>query len=123
MPNTFLVIGASTGLGRATSQALARDHAVVTVGRHAGGDIACGLTKLGAAARAAATARRRGPFTGIACNAGIQFSGAPVLTEAGIEQTFAVNVLAHVAFIAQLAPEKATRIGFVGSGTLDPTSP
>ena len=120
MTSTFLVIGASTGLGRATAASLARDHRVVTVGRHDGADVKADLRDLGDISRAAARLRELGPFAGIACNAGVQFAGAPKLTPSGIEETFAVNVLSHVALIAQLAPAKSTRIGFVGSGTLDP---
>lgn len=120
MTSTFLVIGASTGLGRATAEALARSHRVVTVGRHAGADIPADLRNLDDVARAAAAAKPRGPFAGIACNAGTQDAGEPSFTAAGIEQTFAVNVLAHLAFLAHLAPARATRVGFVGSSTLDP---
>lgn len=120
MTSRFLVIGASTGLGRATCRALARDREVVTVGRHAGADIQADLRDLAAVARAAREARQRGPFHGIACNAGIQDTGDVVCTGDGIEQVFAVNVVSHVAFLAHLAPPRSTRIGFVGSGTLDP---
>jgi NAD(P)-dependent dehydrogenase (short-subunit alcohol dehydrogenase family) len=120
MTSTYLVIGASTGLGRATAAALRRTHRVVTVGRNADADIKADLRRPSDVARAAAEAKQLGPLAGIACNAGLQDSGAPSFTDAGIEQTFAVNVLAHVAFVAQLAPANATRIGFVGSGTLDP---
>nr|HEX4312826.1 SDR family NAD(P)-dependent oxidoreductase [Kofleriaceae bacterium] len=118
---TFLVIGASTGLGRATAAALARDpgHRVVTAGRHRGADLAVDLRDLGDIARAADAAARLGPLAGIACNAGTQDAGEPSFTAGGVEMTFAVNVLAHVAFVARLAPARGTRIGFVGSGTLD----
>lgn len=118
--STFLVIGASTGLGRATARCLARDHRVITVGRHAGADIRADLRDSGDVARAATEAKACGPLAGIACNAGVQDAAEPSFTTGGIEQTFAVNVLAHAAFIARLAPAKSTRIGFVGSGTLDP---
>lgn len=120
--STFLVIGASTGLGRATADALAREHRVVTVGRHAGATIRADLRDLGEVGRAAAEAKQLGPLAGIACNAGVQDAGAPSFTAAGIEQTFAVNVLAHAAFLALLAPPRSTRIGLVGSGTLDPAN-
>lgn len=120
MTSTYLVIGASTGLGRATTEALAREHRVITVGRHTGADIKCDLTKLPDITRAAAEAKALGPFAGIACNAGLQDTGEPTFTDAGVESIFAVNVLAHVAFLAQLAPDKQTRIGLVGSGTMDP---
>ncbi|HEY0255012.1 MAG TPA: SDR family NAD(P)-dependent oxidoreductase [Kofleriaceae bacterium] len=120
MTSTFLVIGASTGLGRATAETLARTHRVITVGRHAGADVKADLRSLDDIARAAAELKRFGPFAGIACNAGIQDAGEPNLTPSGIEQTFAVNVLSHIAMLAHLAPAKGTRIGFVGSGTLDP---
>lgn len=123
MSATFLVIGSSTGLGRATANALARAHRVVTVGRHAGADIQCDLRNLDDIRRAAGEAKAVGPVAGIACNAGLQFTGPPSFTSAGIEETFAVNVLAHIAFVAHLAPDKSTRIGFVGSGTLEPDNP
>jgi len=119
MPSRFLVIGASTGLGKATTETLARDHEVITVGRHAGATVKADLRNLDEVKRAASELKGQS-FAGIACNAGIQFAGEPQLTDTGIEQTFAVNVLSHIAFIAYLAPAKTTRIGFVGSSTLDP---
>ncbi|MFT3697840.1 MAG: hypothetical protein QM831_32165 [Kofleriaceae bacterium] len=119
MANTFLVIGSSTGLGKATTEALARTHEVLTVGRHEGATVKADLRNLDDVKRAATELKGR-TFAGIACNAGIQFAGPPELTPTGIEQTFAVNVLSHIAFIGHLAPAKSTRIGFVGSGTLDP---
>jgi len=120
MTSTFVVIGASTGLGRATADSLARDHRVVIVGRNAEADIKADLRDLADVARAADEVRALGPLAGIACNAGVQSTGEADFNASGIELTFAVNVLAHLAFIAHLAPAKTTRIGFVGSGTLDP---
>ncbi|HEY4182575.1 MAG TPA: SDR family NAD(P)-dependent oxidoreductase [Kofleriaceae bacterium] len=118
--STYLVIGASTGLGRATATALRAQHRVVTIGRRPEDEIKADLRDLADIARAANEAKALGPLAGIACNAGVQDAGTPLYTPSGLEQTFAVNVLAHVAFLAHLAPPKETHIGFVGSGTLDP---
>lgn len=95
-------------------------HRVVTVGRQAEADVTCDLRDLADVARAAEEAKSLGPFAGIACNAGVQDTGEPTFVGGGVETAFAVNVLAHVAFVARLAPAVDTRIGFVGSGTLDP---
>lgn len=113
----FLVIGASTGLGRETAKRLGN---VVTAGR-SGADVQVDLRDLASVARAADELKRRGPFAGIVCNAGIQ-AGEGELTRSvdGFEETFAVNHLAHLAMVVRLAPAPGTRIAFIGSGTLDP---
>ena len=118
MTSTFLVIGASTGLGRETARALRRDHTVIVAGRNAEADVKVDLRSLADIARAAAELRTRGPFTGIVCNAGIQHAGAPEFSEDKLEETFAVNHLAHFAMLMHLAP--VGRVAFIGSGTLDP---
>jgi|GEM_PF-4103410 len=118
----FRVIGASTGLGRETARALARDHKVITAGRHAETDVKVELRDLADVARAAGELRALGPFAGIVCNAGVQQAGPSALTADKIEETFAVNVLAHFAFVMHLAAslEPHARVAFIGSGTLDP---
>ena len=70
MTSTFLVIGASTGLGRETARALAREHRVVIAGRNPEADVKVDLRSLADIARAAGERRALGPFAGIVCNAG-----------------------------------------------------
>jgi len=122
MTSTFLVVGASTGLGRATAHALARDHRVVIAGRHAEADVKVDLRSLRDVTRAGTELAALGPFAGIVCNAGIQHAGEPSFTEDKLEETFAVNHLAHFALVLHLLPAlaPAARVAFIGSGTLDP---
>jgi len=120
MTSTYLVIGASTGLGRETARALARDHRVVVAGRNAEADVNVDLRDLADIARAAGELRALGPFAGVVCNAGVQHSGEPTFTTDKLEETFAVNHLAHLAMVLQLALAPGTRVALIGSGTLDP---
>lgn len=131
MSTTYLVIGASTGLGRATARALARHHRVVVAGRDvaqaraavpaATDAVAVDLASLASVRRFTDEVAALGPFEGVVCNAGVQPVGAPVLTVDGHESTFAVNHLAHLAIVvrlwSQLSP--TARVAFVASGTVD----
>lgn len=115
----YLVVGVSTGLGEATVNALRRGgHRVVTAGRTAG-DVRVDLRSLKDVKRAGDELAALGPFDGIVCNAGLNTTREVELTVDGIETTFAVNVLSHVALVERLATP-TTRVAMIGSGTLDP---
>jgi NAD(P)-dependent dehydrogenase (short-subunit alcohol dehydrogenase family) len=118
----YLVVGASTGLGRATAVALAAaGHRVVVAGRGEGSDVRVDLRDLGDVARAAGELAAMGvPFDGVVCNAGVQFVGDGERTRDGFEPTFAVNHLAHFALVSALALAPGTRVAMIGSGTIDP---
>lgn len=120
MTSTYLVVGASTGLGHALAERLSRKHRVLVAGRNKEADVSVDLRELASVERAATEVRAKGPLTGIICNAGIQNADGIKHTPAGFEETFAINHLAHFAFLAHLAPPKETRVAFIGSGTLDP---
>jgi NAD(P)-dependent dehydrogenase (short-subunit alcohol dehydrogenase family) len=128
----FVVVGASTGLGRATALRLLRDgHRVLVAGRDVARTEAAvptatalrvDLTDLADVRRFTAELVGHGPLAGIICNAGVQVVGPITRSRDGHEETFAVNHLAHFAIVlgaaAALAP--AARVLFVGSSTLDP---
>jgi NAD(P)-dependent dehydrogenase (short-subunit alcohol dehydrogenase family) len=82
------------------------------------------LADLADVARFTAELAAHGPFDGVVCNAGVQHTGAPVLTRDGFEETFGVNHLAHFAIVTRLAPRLApgARVVWIGSDTLDPAS-
>lgn len=121
MTSTFLVIGASTGLGAATAARLAKHGRVVVAGRNPGADVRVDLRDVADLARAARELQALGPYHGVVCNAGIQHR-SDVRTPGGLDETFAVNHLAHFALIHHLVPALAAgaRVAFIGSGTLDP---
>jgi NAD(P)-dependent dehydrogenase (short-subunit alcohol dehydrogenase family) len=130
-PRPLVVVGASTGLGRATARLLAADHPVIAAGRDVAATRAAvpaaevlpvDLARLADVRRLAADLAARGPIAGLVCNAGVQDAGAPSFTADGHETTFAVNHLAHTALVLHLLPAFApgARVVFVGSGTLDP---
>jgi NAD(P)-dependent dehydrogenase (short-subunit alcohol dehydrogenase family) len=120
MTSTYLVVGASTGLGRALAERLSRKHRVLVAGRNKEADVSVDLRDLASVERAADEVRAKGPLAGIVCNAGVQNAAGLERTPAGHEETFAINHLAHFAFLARLAPPRETRVAFIGSGTLDP---
>jgi NAD(P)-dependent dehydrogenase (short-subunit alcohol dehydrogenase family) len=134
MARTFVVVGASTGLGRETARRLARDHRVIVAGRDVertraavpGSAMALrvDLADLGDVARFTAELAAYGPFDGLVCNAGVQQTGEPGFTRDGFEETFGVNHLAHFAIAMQLAPWLApgARVAWIGSGTMDPAN-
>jgi NAD(P)-dependent dehydrogenase (short-subunit alcohol dehydrogenase family) len=131
----LVVVGASTGLGRATARLLAGDHPVIVAGRDPGRTraavpaavhaVAVDLTSLADVRRCADELAARGPLGGLVCNAGVQDAGPPTFTADGFETTFAVNHLAHFALITLLLPALApgARVVVVGSGTVDPDHP
>jgi NAD(P)-dependent dehydrogenase (short-subunit alcohol dehydrogenase family) len=131
MSRTFVVVGASTGLGRATARVLAREHRVIVAGRdvaklraeHPEATVlAVDLASLADVKRFTDELAGHAPLHGLALNAGGQDVGAPTKTGDGFETTFAVNHLAHFAIamraLPALAPE--ARVVWVGSGTLEP---
>jgi len=132
MSQTFVIIGASTGLGHATARALARDHRVIVAGRdvaklraahpRAVAVLAVDLASLDDAKRFGRELANHGPIHGLALNAGGQDAGPPTRTRDGFETTFAVNYLAHFAIVMSALPALApgARVVWVGSGTLEP---
>ena len=132
MTRTFVVVGASTGLGRETARRLARDHRVIVAGRDvermraavpdAHATLRVDLADLADVARFTDELSAHGPLDGVVCNAGIQHTHATVYTRDGFEETFAVNHLAHFAIAMRVVPQLApgARLAFIGSGTLDP---
>ncbi len=131
---TFIVTGATQGLGLAIAQALAtdREHRVVLAVR----DVARGqtaaaamgdnvvampldLSSLAAVQRFAAD--WSGPIAGLINNAGVQITNGTQRTVDGYEETIAVNHLAALALTLGLLPHLAGgRVLFIGSGTHNP---
>lgn len=123
-----LITGATRGLGRATARTLAtrgahvvvngrNPKAVAEVAEEIGGEpLVLDLADLAAAQSTATTLP---PLDAVVANAGIQFAAEPTFTHDGLEETLAVNVLGHVAFLdalmAQPAPPKV--VIMLGSGT------
>ena len=64
------------------------------------------------------------PLQSLVCNAGLQFTKGPVLSEDGYELTFAVNHLGHFLLtnllLSRLASRAPSRIVIVSSGVHDP---
>lgn len=136
MPPTAIVTGANAGLGLGCTAALldagwrvvlavrdvARGEAAV---RELGRPDACtvaalDLASLGSVRRFVADC---GAVDAIVCNAGIQLtSDEPVLTEDGIELTFAVNHLGHFALVTGLQDDlpAGAPVVVVASDTHDP---
>ena len=132
MAATYVVIGASRGLGREVTRALARAGHRVIAGvrdpdgsRLANGSVEARAVELGDLAsvqRFAADLVATGGIAGIVCNAGVQHVDRLDRTRDGIEETFGVNHLAHLALVARAFPALApgARVVFVGSRTHDP---
>lgn len=131
MTKTYVIVGASTGLGRATARTLSRDpdHRVIVAGRNvaelrvavpnASDILRVDLADLADTARFATELTSFARLDGLICNAGVQTTAAPTFTVDGYESTFAVNHLAHFAIATRLAPQ-TSRLVFIGSGTHDP---
>jgi NAD(P)-dependent dehydrogenase (short-subunit alcohol dehydrogenase family) len=130
---TFVVIGASTGLGRATANHLAETHRVIVAGRDVAQlrvavpratPLAIDLRDLASVKQCADELATHGPIDGIACNAGVQSTTTTKRTHDGHEETFGVNHLAHFALVMHLVTTNTfaptARIAWIGSGTLDP---
>lgn len=131
---TFIVTGATQGLGRAIAGALAADpqHHVVLGVR----DVARG-TEVARALGPNAEARRldcaslsdvrrfaaewHGPIAGLVNNAGVQQTTGVQWTPDGHEETIAVNHLAALRLTLDLLPWlEGGRVLFIGSGTHNP---
>lgn len=124
---TFVVVGASSGLGRAAARELAREHRVIVAGRDVERTKAavpgaeCVRVDLADLADVARLCKELpGGIDGLVCNAGVQSAKAIRLTRDGYEETFAVNHLAHFAIATRV---EARRVVFVASGTHDPSEP
>jgi NAD(P)-dependent dehydrogenase (short-subunit alcohol dehydrogenase family) len=131
MTRTIVIIGASTGLGRATARTLAREHQVIVAGRDlertqaavpGARALRVDLADLTDVQRFGRELRMLGPIHGLVCNAGQQDTGAPTFTRDGHESTFAINHLAHFMIVMSALPvlAPAARVVLIGSGTLEP---
>lgn len=140
---TAIITGASSGLGMACARELLRRepawHVVLAVrsverGRQAVDDLGmpaqCTIAELDLASLASVRRFVEGypslavpPTHAIVCNAGVQIPGAvPAHSADGIELTFAVNHLGHMALVQGLLPMLSTpaQIVVVASDTHDP---
>lgn len=133
---TVVITGGTSGLGRECARAVAADSrwTVVVTGRDADRAQAAATTigaqaatlDLGALTSVAHFAdefRRRElpPLRALVCNAGLQFTRRSYTAD-GVEATFGVNHLGHVALIQALLGDliAPARIIFVTSGTHNP---
>ncbi|MFD0362328.1 SDR family NAD(P)-dependent oxidoreductase [Nocardia sp. GCM10030253] len=133
---TVVITGGTSGLGRECARTLAADPrwTVIVTGRdadraHASAaaigarGAALDLASLTSVTRFAAELRGAGlpPLHALVCNAGLQFTRRSY-TEDGVEATFGVNHLGHVALVRALLDDLTApgRIVFVSSGTHDP---
>ncbi len=131
---TVLITGATSGLGLATARAVrARGVGVVALGRDDRA-VAAVARRLGCEpfvldlARLAdvrAAADRLPHVDAVVANAGVQVLRGPTRTVDGVEETFAVNHLAHVALIDALLRRDTPprRVVLIGSATHDPARP
>jgi NAD(P)-dependent dehydrogenase (short-subunit alcohol dehydrogenase family) len=129
---TALITGGTGGLGFRTAQAILADgnwDAVIT-GRGAVADVAARLggrarghrLDLGSLAAVRRFARDLPPLDAVICNAGLLNVSGTTFTDDGIEETFAVNHLAHFLLVQEVLPSMPApgRVVFVSSATHDP---
>ncbi len=136
-PATFLITGASRGLGLAAAMALSkhRNHRLILAVRNPSSvDSALPALKAHGAAievRALDLTSLKSvrsfignwaePLAGVALNAGIQIISGTNLTVDGFEETFAVNHLSQLVLATGLRRTlSGGRLVFLGSGTHDP---
>lgn len=133
---TFIVTGATQGLGLAIAQALAQipDHRVVLAVRDEargqaaaaamGGNVEALRLNLSSLAEVKRfVAAWQGPLAGLINNAGVQISNGTRFTPDGYEETIAVNHLAALSLTLGLLPHLAGgRVLFIGSGTHNPNN-
>lgn len=128
---TVLITGATRGLGLETARAArargarvlcaGRDEvAVREVGRLLGAEPV--VLDLGVLRGVRVVAAGLPHVDAVACNAGLQLLRGPTSTADGVEETFQVNHLAHVALVDALLarPDPPGRVVLVGSATHDP---
>jgi NAD(P)-dependent dehydrogenase (short-subunit alcohol dehydrogenase family) len=131
---TILITGATSGLGLATARAVrARGVGVVALGRDERAVAAVGerlgctpfVLDLARLADVHSAVDRLPHVDAVACNAGVQVLRGPTRTPDGIEETFAVNHLAHLALVDALMRRDAPprRVVLLGSATHDPARP
>ncbi|MEV0295470.1 SDR family NAD(P)-dependent oxidoreductase [Nocardia sp. NPDC050710] len=133
---TVVITGGTSGLGRECARALAADPrwTVVVTGRDAtraeaeaevigAHGMALDLGSLASVPRFADDLRAAGlpPLRALVCNAGLQFTRR-AYTEDGVEATFGINHLGHLALVRALLADLTApaRIVFVSSGTHNP---
>ncbi|HVB94788.1 MAG TPA: SDR family NAD(P)-dependent oxidoreductase [Acidimicrobiales bacterium] len=136
--STVIVTGGTSGLGRECARVLAADRQlqVVITGRDltgtrsVAGSIGAHPMVLDLASLASVrsftedvVAAGLPPLHAVVCNAGLQFTHR-AHTEDGVEATFGINHLGHLALVEGLLShlEAPTRIVFVSSGTHDPAN-
>lgn len=133
---TYIVTGATRGLGLATARALSRipDTSVVlavrdlakgqAVARTLGNHVQARLLDLGSLADVKRFADAwTGPLAGLVNNAGIQESTLTRRTSDGLEITIGTNHIAAFALTEALMPAlSGGRVLFIGSGTHNPTN-
>ncbi len=141
---TVLVTGGNSGIGYECARALAKagrhviiasrnrrlsDEAVRRIAAESGADrieaMDLDLASPDSIRSAVATLRARNlPLQSLVCNAGLQFTKGPVLSDRGYELTFAVNHLGHFLLtnlmLETLAANAPARIVIVSSGVHDP---
>ena len=128
---TILITGATSGLGLATARAArARGAEVVALGRDEAAvarvaeRLRCVpfVLDLARLAGVRAAVHRLPHVDAVACNAGVQVLRGPTRTPDGLEETFAVNHLAHLALVDALLRRDAPprRVVLLGSATHDP---
>ena len=128
---TILITGATSGLGLSTARAArSRGVEVVALGRD-GRAVARVAERLGCVpfvldltrlADVRAAVHRLPHVEAVACNAGVQVLRGPTRTPDGLEETLAVNHLAHLALVDALLRRDAPprRVVLLGSATHDP---
>ena len=136
--STVIITGGTSGLGQECARALAADpeRAVVITSRDPGrvesaaGAIGAHPMVLDLASLASVRTFTRElvaaglpPLHAVVCNAGLQFTHR-ARTEDGVEATFGINHLGHLALVEGLLShlESPARIVFVSSGTHDPSN-